>query len=149
MDLLGDILATLELRFSLYFRADLSAPFAIDVPEDRQVIRFHVVHEGTCWVGLPTGATAYVAAGDLILIPHGAGHVLADSPHSQPVSLPVVLQETAFDGTGPLVFGAGGKRTTLVCGYFSFASDAIHPIIASLPPLIHLPAGEGGSLRSF
>jgi hypothetical protein len=34
MDVLGDILSTLELRSTVYFRAELSAPFSIAVPED-------------------------------------------------------------------------------------------------------------------
>jgi AraC family transcriptional regulator, activator of mtrCDE len=49
-----------------------------------------------------------------------------------------VLDASRFDGTGPLVFGGGGQRTVIVCGYFAFAHEVMHPVIASLPALIHL-----------
>jgi AraC family transcriptional regulator, activator of mtrCDE len=138
MDILGDIISTLELRSTLYFRAELTAPYSISVPEDREVIRFHVANEGPCWIELPTGESARFSAGDLVLVPHGAAHVLANTPKAHPVPLPEVLAESGFDGTGPLVFGGGGARTVIVCGYFAFAHKVMHPVIASLPALIHV-----------
>jgi AraC family transcriptional regulator, activator of mtrCDE len=138
MDILGDILSTLELRSVLYFRAELTAPFSIAVPKDRQVIRFHVANEGPCWIQLPTGESAQFSAGDLVLVPHGSAHVLADSPSGSPVPLPKVLDESGFDGSGPLLFGGGGSKCSLVCGHFAFAHEVMHPVIASLPALIHV-----------
>lgn len=140
MDVLGDILSTLQLRSTLYFRAELSAPFSISVPEDRQVIRFHVANQGPCLVTLPTGEFTRFEPGDLVLVPHGASHVLSDVSRQAPRPLGEVLQESGFDGSGPLVYGGGGSRSVIVCGYFAFAHDAVHPVIASLPALIHLPA---------
>ncbi len=138
MDLLGDILSTLELRSSLYFRAELTAPFSIAVPEDRNVIRFHVASEGPCRIELPSGESTDFLAGDLVLVPHGAAHVLSDSQQAKPVPLRNVLDESGFDGTGPLVFGGGGSRTVIVCGYFAFGQEVMHPVIASLPALVHV-----------
>ena len=138
LDLLGDILSALELRATLYFRAELSAPFSIAVPEDRQFIRFHVASEGTCCIALPSGESEHLAAGDIVLVPHGAAHVLSDSAGTRSVPLGNVLEESAFDGTGPLVYGGGGARTVIVCGYFAFAHEIVHPVIASLPPLVHV-----------
>ena len=140
MDVLGDILSTLQLRSTLYFRAELSAPFSISVPEDRQVIRFHVANRGPCLVTLPTGEAVRFEPGDLVLVPHGASHVLSDVSRQAPRPLGEVLQESGFDGSGPLVYGGGGPQTVIVCGYFAFSHDAVHPVIASLPALIHLPA---------
>jgi AraC-like DNA-binding protein len=144
VDLLGDILSTLELRSSLYFRAELTAPFSIAVPEDRNVIRFHVANEGPCRIELPSGDSTDFFAGDLVLVPHGAAHVLSDSTPAKPVPLRNVLDETGFDGTGPLVFGGGGSKTVIVCGYFAFGQQIMHPVIASLPPLVHVQR-RGGS----
>ena len=149
MDVLGDILSTLELRSTVYFRAVLSAPFAIQVPEDRDVIRFHVANHGPCTITLPTGEKVRFAEGDLVLVPHGAAHVLADSLDSPPMPLPVVLEESGFNGTGPLEFGGGGNKTSLVCGYFSFAHTKQHPIIASLPTLIHIKGNVAGRFDWF
>jgi len=138
VNLLGDILSTLELRSSLYFRAELTAPFSIAVPSDPNVIRFHVANDGPCRIELPSGEATVFRAGDLVLVPHGAAHVLSDSVGEQPVPLGDVLQEAAFNGTGPLVFGGGGRRTALVCGYFAFGQEIMHPVIAALPRLLHV-----------
>ena len=114
MDVLGDILSTLQLRSTLYFRAELTAPFSISVPEDRQVIRFHVANHGPCQVTLPTGEAARFEPGDLVLVPHGAAHVLSDVSRQAARPLDEVLQESGFDGSGPLVYGGGGDRKSVV-----------------------------------
>jgi len=142
MDLLGDILSTLELRSSLYFRAELTAPFSIAVPEDRNVIRFHVANEGPCRIKLSSGESTDFIAGDLVLVPHGAAHVLSDSSAGPSVPLTNVLKESGFDGTGPLVFGGGGRKTVIVCGYFAFGQEIMHPVINSLPRVMHV-RGQG------
>lgn len=42
---------------------------------------FHVVLAGGCWLVPETGGEPVtLGAGDVVLLPHGAGHVLADSP---------------------------------------------------------------------
>ena len=145
MDVLSDILATLRLHSCLYFRAELSAPFSIAVPEDRDVIRFHMVAKGPCWVGLPTGESVGCREGDLVLIPHGAAHVLADRPEgNDPVPLLHVLDVTHFDGAGPLIYGGSGMGSAIVCGYFSFQHEITHPVIATLPRLLHVSTDRGG-----
>ena len=146
MDLLGDILSTLELHSTVYFRAELTAPFSIAVPADRSVIRFHVANHGPCHISLPSGESAQFSAGDMVLVPHGAAHVLADSPGVPPVPLNSVLEASGFDGTGPLVFGGGGSKTVIVCGHFAFTDELMHPVIAALPALIHV---QGQSERRY
>lgn len=145
VDVLGEVLTTLELSSQVYFRAELSRPFAIAVPEQRDVIRFHVAAESPCSIGLPGQEPVTLAPGDLALVPHGAPHVLADDPERPARPLPAVLDESGFDGVGPLVFGGGGARTVLVCGHFAFADPFLHPLLATMPPLLHLRAAEDGS----
>jgi AraC family transcriptional activator of mtrCDE len=137
-DVLSDIIATIELRSTLYFRAELTAPFSIMVPEDSNVIRFHVANAGPCYVALETGEHAMMQAGDLVLVSRGAAHVLADAPSERPTALADVLNAAHFDGLGPMEFGGGGSRTSLVCGHFGFGHEIMHPVVASLPPLVHL-----------
>jgi AraC-like DNA-binding protein len=76
-------------------------------------------------------------------VPHGAAHVLSDSPALPPVPLDHVLGDCKFDGTGPLVFGGGGRPTVIVCGYFAFDQEVMHPVISSLPALMHLQGRAG------
>jgi AraC family transcriptional activator of mtrCDE len=137
-DLLSDIISTIELRSTLYFRAELTAPFSIAVPEDSNVIRFHVANAGPCYVSLTTGEYAMMQAGDLVLVSRGAAHVLSDARSERPAALADVLYAAGFDGSGPMKFGGGGPRTSLVCGQFGFGHEVMHPVVGSLPPLVHL-----------
>ena len=138
MDVLSQILRTLKLFGSLYFRTDLSAPWGLEVPLDAQAVRFHVVVQGTCWLRLARASQAVrLTTGDLALVPHGQAHQLSDANSTPCRPLLDVLQEQQFAGHGVLQYGGGGALTQLVCGYFGFDSEASHPLLESLPePLI-------------
>lgn len=142
-DVLSEVLATLELESAIYFRAELSSPFSIAVPESPGVIRFHVASEGTCTLATPDDEPLAFGPGDLVMVPHGSEHVLSDAAHRPAEPLPHVLDQSGFDGVGPLVYGGGGARTTLVCGHFAFSPAVTHPFVASLPPVLHLRRGDG------
>lgn len=134
MDFLADILQTLKLRGNLYFRTDLSEPWGIYVPADSNIARFHVVISGECWLGVGDEDEPFkLTEGDLAIVPHGLSHRLMNSPDSNCRHLLEVLSEQKYTGDGYLCYGGGGKTTSLVCGYFSFDSDVMHPLIESLP----------------
>lgn len=139
MDLLSDILHTLKLRGNLYFRTDLTVPWGIYVPKDRNIARFHVVISGSCWLAIgDNGEPFQLSEGDLAIVPHGNSHRLMDSPNSPCRGLMEVLNEQQYTGEGVLCYGGGGSTTTLVCGYFSFENGVVHPFIESLPEKIHI-----------
>lgn len=142
-DVLSEVLDTLELESSLYFRAELSAPFSIAVPENRRVIRFHIATSGPCVIRVADGPAITFGPGDLVLLPHGLEHTLSDSAASETHSLTEVVDSSGFDGEGPLVYGGGGEKTTLVCGHLAFSTDVTHPFIETLPMLLHLRRQEG------
>jgi len=142
-DVLSDVLDTLELESSVYFRAELTSPFSIAVPENRNVVRFHIASEGGCLIAVDGMEPVAFVPGDLVMVPHGLSHVLSDAAGEAPRALPDVLQVSGFDGEGPLVYGGGGERTTLVCGHFGFSSAVTHPFIETLPNLLHLQGTEG------
>lgn len=141
-DVLSEVLATLDLSSRLWFRAELSAPFGVAVPEDRDVIRFHVAARGPCTVTLDRKPPLVFGPGDLVLIPHGAPHVLSDAPERPTTPLDSALDASGFDGVGPLVLGGGGDVTVVVCGQFEFGRGALHPFVSSLPPLLHVVADD-------
>jgi AraC family transcriptional regulator, activator of mtrCDE len=143
MDTLSEILRTLKLSGSLYFRTELSAPWGLEVPVDSQAVRFHVVVQGTCWlrlVGVPKAIP--LTTGDLALVPYGKAHQLSDD-HSTPCRpLFDVLEEQQFAGHGTLRYGGGGGLTQLVCGYLGFVPEASHPLLESLPEPLILPGEQ-------
>jgi hypothetical protein len=126
MDVLNDILDTLDLRGVLYFRTDFSPPWAVTVPDFEQAARFHLVVQGQCHVGFASGDSVELTAGDLILIPRGRSHVLADKPRRSAPPLEHVLQDAGYDGQGVLAVGKGvsDASTQMICGHFSFRKGA-------------------------
>ncbi len=146
MDVLTDVLRTLELRGTLYFRTEFSAPWSVHVPVEGNACRFHIVTHGDCHVSLPsTGQHVALSKGDLVFVPHGSAHVLCDSPETPPAPLEGVLAEAEFSGEGPLAYGGGGSMCLLVCGHFTFKKEVLHPILDALPRLLHVPASESYS----
>jgi AraC family transcriptional activator of mtrCDE len=145
VDVLSEILGTLELSSQLYFRAELGAPFAIAVPERADVVRFHVVAAGYCVIGLPDGPSLECGPGDLVLVPNGAAHEIADTPGTSPQLLDSVLQERGLDEAGRLRHGGPGPVAVLVCGHFAFGEGPLHPVLSGLPHLLHIAAGASSS----
>ena len=135
MDILDDIFDTLDLKGALYFRTDFSPPWAVTVPDLGNAARFHLVVQGACHVAFPSGAELSLGPGDLVLIPGGRAHVLADSPAREAPALETVLADAGYDGRGLLVVGEGDQHaaTKMLCGHFTFRRGADHPLLRALP----------------
>ena len=146
IDVLSDVLDTVALKGTLYFRADLSPPFAVRVPDLGNAARFHLVVQGRCHVTLPDGTGMMLEAGDLILVPNGSPHVLAHAPGQEWAPLEEVLARAGYQGTGTFVAGGGDPTasTQLVCGHFTFADGADHPLLRALPAALHVTAADRG-----
>ena len=135
MDLLDDIFNTLNLKGALYFRTNFTAPWGTTVPEYENAARFHLVIQGRCYVQVAKQTTIELNAGDLILIPRGVSHILSHSACDSAPPLEQVLTDVGYTGDGVLTVGDGDLNSTtqMVCGHFSFRSQAEHPILEALP----------------
>ncbi|WP_420345724.1 cupin domain-containing protein [Pelagibius sp.] len=148
MDVLSDILDLLQLRGSLYFRTAFSPPWSVAVPSLGRAARFHLAVQGACRVRVGSDAEVRLNAGDLILIPNGSAHVLEDfeanaRTEAEPAPLERVLRDSGFAGEGVLVYGGEAQEdaaTKLVCGHFTFAEGADHPLLRALPPYLLVTA---------
>jgi len=141
-DVLSDILDTIHLAGTLYFRTDFSAPWAVQVPDFMEAARFHLVVQGRCNVSFASGQQVNLQAGDLILIPKGRAHVLADSAGRPAAPLEQVIKDSGYTGAG--IFALGEENldasTQMVCGHFSFRDGADHPLLQALPEFIVISA---------
>ena len=142
MDALTDILNTLRLSSSLYFRTDLTAPWGIRVPAKARVARFHIVVRGQCWLQISDDEGIHLSNGDLVVVPHGAVHTLADTSTTPPRPLDDVLQEVSYTGEGALVYGGGGAGCCLVCGEIAFDAMGSHPLLENLPTKLYVTGDE-------
>jgi hypothetical protein len=86
-DALTEVLDTLKPRRRVYCCSEMSAPWAISLPADGYA-RFHVIERGGAWLRVEGAKrVAPLASGDLVIVPHGYGHVLADSSKTKPVPI--------------------------------------------------------------
>ncbi|MEU5030060.1 AraC family transcriptional regulator [Streptomyces milbemycinicus] len=119
---------------------------------------FHVVLEGGCWLLPDGGPPVSLGAGDAVLLPHGTGHVIADSPVDAVAVERAVPFERWLDGTVPrrpeAVSGGGpgaaAGEVAMVCGKYRLDRSRVHPLMAELPEVVHLPnrVGSHPELRS-
>jgi AraC-like DNA-binding protein len=135
MDVLGDILRIVRLRGSVYFNACFCSPWGMDVDASSKAA-FHLVVRGSAWLKL-AGQAEHVElkAGDIVLFPSGAEHVIADSPNSE--CLPGERVVDAYRA-GEAPFGGEQEHAKIVCGYVEFDRSQSHPFLDNLPEMIHI-----------
>ena len=145
MDVLSDILRIIRIEGNLYYRTSFSKKWGIVVPRRGSVARYHLVTRGFCWVSVEgVEHPIRLESGDLIVIPHGAEHCLADDLEAPRVAVEEVIRESGFTGEGPLIWGseASHEPISLICGHFSFGSEQGSLLARSLPAYIHIKHTE-------
>ncbi|MGQ0526174.1 MAG: helix-turn-helix domain-containing protein [Betaproteobacteria bacterium] len=48
-----------------------------------------------------------------------------------------ILEGQTVENFGPVKHGGGGSPASILCGYFEFDRNSLHPLVAALPPFIH------------
>jgi AraC-like DNA-binding protein len=142
--LIADLLQSIRLRSSVYFRPELAAPWGCSMAG--RGTAFHIVASGTCWLEVwGVQQRTKLSGGDLVVVPRGTAHALRDAPTSQTVDFFDLARN--HGGEKNRVFRAGGTGaiTRLVCGGTQFENGATDPLLALLPPFIHVKGEEGSA----
>ena len=127
-DALSDILRGMRLKAEIFARPDYCGTWAVDTSGHRKVA-FHLIERGTGWLHADELAEPLaMSSGDLVLFPHDAPHLLANS--AAPPD-PAIVNRPAPDVLE-------GPVTSLLCGFFEFQSRAAWPLLDGLPPVIVL-----------
>lgn len=132
-DVLGDILETLRFRGSIFFRSELAAPWGMTLP-DISSPRFHIVLVGECFVGSNDHDAVKAEEADIIMLPNGKSHWIADKPGRE--LIPSARAGKACELGNPL-FQKGKITNRLICGLVHFDQGASHPILDALPDMMH------------
>ncbi|WP_406091632.1 AraC family transcriptional regulator [Streptomyces sp. NBC_01013] len=107
---------------------------------------FQVILEGRCWLLSPHSEPLQLAAGDVLFLPHGSGHTLADSPATAATGAVCSPEDAELPGpyTSDSVdrLGRRGPATVVLCGAYRLDPSQTHPLLLTLPNLIHLPADQ-------
>lgn len=132
-DVLGDILETLRFRGSIFFRSDLAAPWGMSLQE-MGIPRFHIMLSGECFVGSDAHDPVKAAEADIIMLPNGGSHWIADKPGRE--LIPSAQAGKACELGNPL-FQQGTITNRLMCGLVHYDQGASHPILDVLPEVMH------------
>ncbi|WP_319945732.1 AraC family transcriptional regulator [Nocardia macrotermitis] len=131
MDVLSDAVAAMRIGRPHSSRTELRAPWGIRFPAQRGA-GFHVVLQGACWLIPTRGDPIRLVVGDVAFIPRELGHAIADS-----LDTPLRDQN---DANIPTI---GDPTTVLLCGAYLLDQSRMHPLLAELPEVVHLPARVG------
>jgi len=142
-DVLTDVLEQVRLAGTLYFSAELRAPWGVSVrPEGRAP--FYVVSRGGCQLEVDGEPRARaLAAGDLALLPRAHAHVIRSDPKARPVPFSRFVKDHPMDERG-FVHCDGGKgpTSTIVGGFFLSQELEATPLLSALPAVVHLRADD-------
>ncbi|PSL05196.1 AraC-like DNA-binding protein [Haloactinopolyspora alba] len=147
MDVLSDVVAVTRTGRARSAHVRWHAPWGQEFTSVPGSAGFQVILQGSCWLLPAEAQPVQLGAGDVVFLPHGSGHTLADSPET-PVTgracgpddhqLSATYASDSVDRSGD-----DGPVTVVLCGAYQLDPSRTHPLLLTLPDLIHLPAQEG------
>ena len=142
MDVLTDVLDTLELKGWLSSRRELAPPWRYDFAASKDSM-FHVLSFGGAYLQVKGEEEPIrVEDGDVLLFPAGHPHSLYDDPTSPQTRL--VHLDYNPQREHHVVFRDGeGRKPLLLCGAFHFDYPHDFPLLQRLPKVIHIPGVQG------
>jgi len=117
-------------------RADTAAPFL--EPGAEQVVIFHMITEGECFVELGNLPPLRLVAGDAVIFPQGDAHRMTSQPGLPPATGGARLDAVLARRPRQLAYGGGGATTRLVCGYLACDARLARMLLAGLPPVVRV-----------
>ncbi|MFB7469469.1 AraC family transcriptional regulator [Kitasatospora sp. NPDC056184] len=144
MDVLSDVITVARTGRPRSAYVRWHAPWGQQFASVPGSVAFQMVLEGSCWILSQHSAPVRLGAGDVLFLPHGSGHTLADGPATAvtapacPPDDPELPESYATDTVDR--FGQGGPATVMLCGAYQIDPSRTHPLLLTLPDLIHLRA---------
>ena len=162
MDTLSDVFRAVRLSGAVFFDVAAAEPWVAESPQGASIVQsifpgaehlvsYHVVTRGGCWGGLIGEPPVHLSAGDIVVFPRGDAHVMSSAPGMRGAP-DMTLYRAPREGTLPfsISMGAGtAAATQLVCGFLGCDARPFNPLLAALPPVIHLNGRDGGALSTF
>lgn len=155
-DILSDVFALVRLTGALMFRLDVKGHWCVAnsmteastmarlLPAGTdQIIVFHIVSRGECWMRQPPGDWVHAKTGDAVVLAHGAAHQIGNRPEYPPIPFRDVLEGRTFTELRDLSFDLGpGPHVQIVCGFLGCSRRAFAPLCAALPEFCKVTLGE-------
>jgi AraC-like DNA-binding protein len=158
MDPLSDVLRAVKLNGAYFYRVEAARPWSVHsaparelvpriLPEAEHLIAYHILLSGSCWAGVDGARQVRMQAGDVVVFPHGEATLMSSDENLELAprvgSVPDRYPNTVL--LGP----SDGRDTAFVCGFMGVDTRPFNPLLAALPPYMHLPGLAGGWLDRF
>jgi AraC-like DNA-binding protein len=148
MDALSETLRVVRLVGAIFINARFTAPWCYQSPsadsaapllepDAERVVIFHLITEGECYVEIGAEPPVHLRAGDAVIFPQGHAHRMASVPGLSPAT-GARLDEVLSRRPRQLVYGGGGPKTRLVCGYLACDARLAGMLLAGLPALVRV-----------
>jgi AraC-like DNA-binding protein len=164
-DALSDVLETVRLTGAMFFVVEACAPWIAASPQGtalapvilnraQQVVSYHVIVEGRCWVHMAGANPTPLEAGDVFVAPHGDAYALASAPDmNNELSVGDMLAWFRMMAAGELPFvvregGEGAQSIKVICGFLGCDALPFNPALAALPRLMHVRGAHGADRLS-
>lgn len=145
VDVVSDAIAVVHLGHPWSHRVRAGGHWCARV-ESYQGAGFYVVMTGNCWLLSDGGAQIHLSAGDAVLIPHGAGHVIGSHPIDPAVAareaVPLESLRAGTDMRAP-----DQEDAEMLCAKYWLDCSRMHPLMKELPEVVHLPHRIGSHLE--
>jgi AraC-like DNA-binding protein len=156
MDILSEVLGVIRISGACLFHGEFSAPWCVATPPAHEMARrllpgakrlilFHIVAEGECWAEEDNAPPIHLAAGDVLVLPYGHAHALADTPGQAPTPLVALLPPRPWPALPVVKHGGPGAPTRILCGFLHADDAPLHPLLTSLPVLLRVRPRTGGA----
>ncbi len=140
-DVLSQVLTLIRLRGELVYSANLRGPWSIAFPKG--AAHFHFVERGALWVKTLGAEPVRAEAGDMVLLPHGTGHLICDDPATPAVDIAAIIGPHFDRSRSVLDYGGDGAATRVVGGLFHFEGGSLAAVMAALPVVVHIASENG------
>lgn len=170
-DALSDLLRAVRIRGAVFYHVNCRSPWSAEsppvgeiagvvLPGCEHVMEYHMLARGSGWAAVDGEPPVRLAAGDIVLFPHGDRHVISSAPGVTPLRREAdwVFATRDTPKPMPIAFHHGVVEmgslpdaevdTRVVCGFLGCDAKPFNPLLAALPRLLHLPSLQAGDWAS-
>jgi AraC-like DNA-binding protein len=161
-DLLSELMRTVRVTGSVFWKWELTAPFALAASSrdnverllgcgrSRRIAAFHLIAEGECTIDLPGKSTVALRRGDIVMLPSGDYHELRQGEAEVVPAMELIEAQVRREGFVTRIRhcgrpGAGapacsseapGAQAVVVCGFVHSGDLFFNPVFKDLPPVV-------------
>lgn len=167
-DILSEVLRSVHLRGAVFYDLSFGSEWAAEAPPAKDiagavipgaehVMEYHVITKGRGWAAIVGEPPVRLETGDIVMFPQGDAHVISSAPGIRPTRISAEWVRTTRNDPKPIPIAFHTPTefsseppeeelpATVACGFLGCDLRPFNPLVATLPRLLHLPAGGDGA----